>query len=309
VPIRFVNTHGMGDIANGLVIAALIISFLYIAGAIVEPLAIAGLLGFILAPVMRGLRRGGVPKAFAAIFCVGLTLSVIGVLGATLGLQGRQLALDLPTYETNLREKIKLLGNMPLLSGILNRASGTLRDLQEELSRTENRPLAEQAAEGPKPLPVEIHQPEPKGLEALSNIVRPLLSPLATTALVILFLLFILLQREDIRDRFLRLAGTDDLQRSTAALDDAASGSASSTLRSSSPYRGVVFLSHRAHSRQQRPLRLLLPQGRHRITLTHRTRRVPNQPGICLNLWHSCCRNTSNTPLWDIQYSMNSWKN
>jgi predicted PurR-regulated permease PerM len=221
VPNQFVNTHGLGDIAHGLVIAALIISFLYIAGAIVEPLAIAGLLGFILAPVMRGLRRGGVPKALAAIFCVGLTLSVFGVLGATLGLQGRQLALDLPTYETNLLEKIKLLGNMPLLSGILNRASGTLRDLQDELSRTENRPATEQPGEGPKPFPVEIHQPEPKGLEALSNIVRPLLSPLATTALVILFLLFILLQREDIRDRFLRLAGTADLQRSTAALDDA----------------------------------------------------------------------------------------
>ena len=51
---------------------------------------------------------------------------------------------------------------------------------------------------------------------------RRLLSPLATTALAILFLMFILLQREDIRDRFLRLAGTSDLQRSTAALDDAA---------------------------------------------------------------------------------------
>ena len=103
---------------------------------------------------------------------------------------------------------------------MLDRASGTLRDLQDELSRTENRPS--QAGGPAKPLPVEIHQPEPRGLEAVSNIVRPLLSPLATTALVILFLLFILLQREDIRDRFLRLAGTGDLQRSTAALDDAA---------------------------------------------------------------------------------------
>jgi hypothetical protein len=78
-------------------------------------------------------------------------------------------------------------------------------------------------APGQKPLVVEVRQPEPKGLEAIANVVRPLLSPLATTALAILFLLFILLQREDIRDRFLRLAGTADLQRSTAALDDAAS--------------------------------------------------------------------------------------
>jgi predicted PurR-regulated permease PerM len=69
---------------------------------------------------------------------------------------------------------------------------------------------------------VEVRQPETKGLESIANLVRPLLSPLTTTALVILFLMFILLQREDIRDRLLRLAGTADLQRSTAALDDAA---------------------------------------------------------------------------------------
>jgi predicted PurR-regulated permease PerM len=222
VPIRFVNTSGLADVAHGLMIAALIIVFLYVAGPIVEPLAIAALLSFILAPVMRRLRAWGAPKVLAAILCVGLTLSVIAVLTATLGLQARQLAQDLPTYETNLREKVKLLGNMPFLSGVLDRASGTLRDLQDELSRPESRPVASQAGGAPKPLPVEVHQPEPRGLEAISNIVRPLLSPLATTALVILFLLFILLQREDIRDRFLRLAGTADLQRSTATLNDAA---------------------------------------------------------------------------------------
>jgi predicted PurR-regulated permease PerM len=105
-----------------------------------------------------------------------------------------------------------------LTSGVLDRASGTLRDLQNEIAKSDP------AVPGQKPpLQVEVRQPEPRGLEALANLVRPLLSPLATTALVVLFLLFILLQREDIRDRFLRLAGTADLQRSTAALDDAAS--------------------------------------------------------------------------------------
>ena len=66
-----------------------------------------------------------------------------------------------------------------------------------------------------------MRQPEPNGLETIADLVRPLLSPLAIRALVVLFLMFILLQREDIRDRFLRLAGTADLQRTTAALDDA----------------------------------------------------------------------------------------
>src|SRR3954447_14071660 len=155
-------------------IAALIILFLYLAGGIVEPLAIAALLSFILAPVMRRLRGWGAPKVVAALLSVGLSLSVIGVLGATLGLQARQLAQDLPTYETNLREKIKLLGNMPFLSGVLDRASGTLRDLQDELSRTESRPPSVPPVGAVKPLPVEVHQPEPRGLEAISNIVRPL---------------------------------------------------------------------------------------------------------------------------------------
>lgn len=137
VPIRFMSFTGMSNVAHGLIIAALIVLFLYVAGPIVEPLVIAGLLSFILAPVMRRLRTFGVPKAVAAIACVALTLSVIGVLGTTLGLQVRQLAEDLPSYENNLRAKIQMVGGTPLAPGVLERASGTLRDLQDELSHAE----------------------------------------------------------------------------------------------------------------------------------------------------------------------------
>jgi predicted PurR-regulated permease PerM len=128
-----------------------------------------------------------------------------------------QLADDLPKYETNLRAKIRALGGGALTSNALERASGALKDLQNEISPPGT------SASGQKPLLVEVRQPEPKGLESIANLLRPLLSPLGTTALAVLFLIFVLLQREDIRDRFLRLAGTADLQRSTAALDDAAS--------------------------------------------------------------------------------------
>jgi predicted PurR-regulated permease PerM len=222
MPIN-VNAPGLSNAANGLTVAALIILFLYLTGSIVQPLVIAAFVGFILAPAVRRLRMWGLPKIFSALAAVLFTLAVVGTLGMTLVLEGRQLAEDLPAYEMNLRVKIQSLSGSPLASGVLERATGTLHKLEGELSRTQS---GEQGsvnqAEGVKPLPVEIRQPEPKGFEALANIVRPLLSPLATSALVILFLLFILLQREDIRDRLLRLAGTADLQRSTAALDDAA---------------------------------------------------------------------------------------
>jgi len=62
MPIRFVATHGLADVAHGLVVAALIIVFLLLAGSIVEPLVIAGILSFILAPVMRRLRVWEVPN-------------------------------------------------------------------------------------------------------------------------------------------------------------------------------------------------------------------------------------------------------
>ena len=214
---RTVTSHNLGDLASALIVAGIIIAFLYIGRAILEPLVIAALLAFILTPAIRRLRIWGLWRIPAVVLTVAAAIALISVLSATIVLQITQLAEDLPKYEANIRAKVRALSGAPLTSGVLDRASDTLRDVQEEIAKQQGPAKSVQ-----KPLPVEVRQPEPRGLEAIANLVRPLLSPLAMTALVILFLLFILLQREDIRDRFLRLAGTADLQRSTAALDDAA---------------------------------------------------------------------------------------
>jgi AI-2E family transporter len=72
------------------------------------------------------------------------------------------------------------------------------------------------------PVPVEVRQPDPGALQSLQALISPLLHPLATTGIIIIFVIFILLQRKDLRNRLIRLAGSHDLQRTTAALDDAA---------------------------------------------------------------------------------------
>jgi predicted PurR-regulated permease PerM len=200
-----------------LIIVALIIVLLIAGREILEPLVIAGLLAFILSPLIRRLRLWGVWRVPSVVLAVLFALGLIGALSTILALQVTQLAEDLPTYETNIRNKIRALGVGRFTSGALDRASNTLKDLQEELAR------AGPQSNDRRPLLVEVQQTEPKGLESIARLVRPLLSPLAMGALTILFLIFILLEREDIRDRFLRLAGTHDLQRSTAALDDAGS--------------------------------------------------------------------------------------
>jgi predicted PurR-regulated permease PerM len=215
-----IGNQGLSSLASGLIVATLIILFLYMGREILEPLVIAALLGFILAPLIRWVRSWGLWRVPSVILTVLFAIAVLAALGSTIVLQVTQLAEELPKYESNLRAKIRTLGGGALTSSALERASGTLKDLQNEISKSG---VSGAPTEGQKPLLVEVRQPEPKGPESIANVVRPLLSPLATTALAILFLMFILLQSEDIRDRFLRLAGTADLQRSTAALDDAAS--------------------------------------------------------------------------------------
>ena len=71
------------------------------------------------------------------------------------------------------------------------------------------------------PLPVEVRTPQSTALDKLQSIIGIVLAPLATTGLVILFVMFLLMRREDVRDRAIRLLGSNDLEKSTAAMDDA----------------------------------------------------------------------------------------
>jgi predicted PurR-regulated permease PerM len=215
-----IGNQGLGSLASGLIVATLIIVFLYMGREILEPLVLAALLGFILAPLIRFLRSWNLWRVPSVIVTVLVAIAVIAALGSTIVFQVAQLTDELPKYESNLRSKIRALGGGSLMSSSLERATDTLKELQTEISKSGS---STTSTARQKPLLVEVRQPEPTGLDAIADVVRPLLSPLATTALAVLFLMFILLQREDIRDRFLRLAGTADLQRSTAALDDAAS--------------------------------------------------------------------------------------
>ena len=101
-----------------------------------------------------------------------------------------------------------------------------LKDLGKELDKPKDASpsavLMPKTPSPPAPVPVEVRQPDPGALESLRTLISPLLHPLATTGIIVIFVIFILLQREDLRNRLIRLAGSRDLQRTTAALDDAA---------------------------------------------------------------------------------------
>jgi predicted PurR-regulated permease PerM len=202
--------------SRGLTVAALILLFLYLGQSFLKPLVFASLLSFILAPIINSLRRWGLWKAPAVLITVFAALALIAFLGTTLARQVTDLASELPRYETTLQDKAKQLSSSSLTSNAFKNASNKLEELGDEI-------VKHNAAAVNKPMQVEILQPEPKGLQSLALVVRPLISPLTTTGLIIVFLFFILFGREDLRDRLVRLAGKSDLPRTTMAFDDAGS--------------------------------------------------------------------------------------
>ena len=220
----------LGAVATA-VLAGIIIATLYFGREIFIPIAMAILLSFVLAPLVGLLQRLHVPRAIAVVSTVILAFGLLFALGSLLASQLTQLAGDLPRYQSTISEKIQSFRDTSAGRGTLERASGMLKDLSKELDKPKDGETppslgSRLGAKAPAPLmpvPVEVRQPDPGALESLRALISPLLHPLATTGIIIIFVIFILLQREDLRNRLIRLAGSHDLQRTTAALDDAAS--------------------------------------------------------------------------------------
>ncbi|MDP3690804.1 AI-2E family transporter [Bradyrhizobium sp.] len=211
------------------ILAVIIISMLFFGRDIFVPVALAILLSFVLAPLVEILRRIRVPRALAVVSVVILAFLLIFAMGSLLATQLTQLAGDLPRYQSTMSEKIQSFRETKAGRSTLERASDMLKDLSKELDKPKDAAAASSGQvvghneQGPlKPVPVEVRQPDPGALESLRTLISPLIHPIATTGIIIVFVIFILLQREDLRNRLIRLAGSSDLQRTTAALDDAA---------------------------------------------------------------------------------------
>ena len=213
-----------------VLVTATVIAILYFAREVFVPITLAVLLSFLLAPAVRWLRRLRVGRITAVALTVTVAFMAIAGFAAVIVGEVSSLAQQLPEYQYNLDTKIRSFPGMVPGGGIFRRATKMLRELGKELSRAETQGAAESApsaagASGPppaKPIPVQVMDPEPGPLQIVQSIIGPLLQPMAAGGLVIVFVIMILLEREDLRDRLLRLAGRRDLHRTTEAMNDAA---------------------------------------------------------------------------------------
>ena len=202
-----------------------VVGALYLGRDILIPLALAILLIFMLAPVVTRLRRLGLGRIPAVLAMVLLLFVALAGLGAIVANQMVHLADNLPRYEWNLRSKIRDLAIAIPSGGVVERTSEMLRDLGQELEEAtapEEEAKSGPEAEAPKPVPVQVQEPQAPPLQTLRELGGPLVAPIATAGLVVVFVIFMLLQREDLRDRVIRLLGARDVARATEAIDDAA---------------------------------------------------------------------------------------
>jgi len=228
-----VEVHAAGTPLTGLgtlAVAVVTIAALYFGREVFVPFALAILLSFALGPAVLLLRRWHINRVVAVIVVVVLAFSVIIGIGGLIGTQLAHLAENLSGYQTNITEKIHSLRGTTTSSGVVRGAATMLSDLGNEITKPPEK-VGRPAANGPvalapgvqqqKPVPVEIRPSDPTPVQLILEVAGPLLQPLATAGIVLVFVIFFLLQRQDLRDRFIRLAGARDLRRTTLALDDA----------------------------------------------------------------------------------------
>ena len=204
------------------VIAAIVVGGLYVGRPVLLPLSLAVLMSFALAPLvglLRHIRLGHVPSVLLSL---AFALVLLSGIGTFVGAQLAGLASEVPLYQSNIGHKIQSIRGSTTGSGTFARLDHTIQVLADQISSSRETPTAKGMPAEQKPVPVEIRPTSIAPWQLAQNILGPLLEPLGLMALVLVFVGFILLQKDDLRDRFVRLAGSRDMQRTTVALDEAA---------------------------------------------------------------------------------------
>jgi predicted PurR-regulated permease PerM len=212
-----------------IAVGAIVVATLYIAQDVLIPITLAVLLSFVLSPLVDVLRRIGLWRGAAVAVSVLVALGAIGLIGTLLGSQAATLAADVPHYVEAVQSKVEriqvfatnrvtsitrlLSGGKPAAAPVAVPAVRTRGD------KTDTAALP--AGTQQQPLVVELAPPKSSVLAVARAVIEPVLGPLETTIIVLIVAIFILMQREDLRDRFIRLFGSADLHRTTIAMDDA----------------------------------------------------------------------------------------
>ena len=233
IPKRKPNAAVALSVISNILLAAFVFAALFFAREILIPLALAALLTFLLAPLVSRIERW-LGRVAAVLVVVTMIFAGAGFAGWMLTRQLIDLATRLPDYKENIVTKMHAF-QLPK-GGAFSAISKTVEELKNELPgasatpaplpmQEAGRPETATASPAGAPQPVSrvqvVETPSSSPMDLVRTILGPVLGPLGTTALVLLLVIFMLLQREDLRNRMIRLVGQGHISTTTRAMDDA----------------------------------------------------------------------------------------
>jgi predicted PurR-regulated permease PerM len=218
----------------------LVTACLYWARQVLIPVALAVLLAFILTPAVSALQRRGLGRVFAVIVVVTMSLLLLGGVGYIISKQIDTLLANLPQYKNNIADKMAALHGAGK-GGFWGRLQDTFNDISDQLvkeeAKREGRPPAEtpgevtdesekEKKETTQPGTMPDHplyvQSAPSGWTRAAEAVGPAAEGLGSAFLVLVLVVFMLIQRENLRNRCVRLLGHGRLIVTTQAFDEGA---------------------------------------------------------------------------------------
>jgi predicted PurR-regulated permease PerM len=200
------------------------IATLYFARVVLIPFALAMLFSFLLSPLVVALERVRLPRAASVLLVVVVSMGALLSIGVVVTNQLVDVTNQLPNYKANIRAKIDSLRGVKQTG--LARATEAVNELGKEVVETpsvtvpkghQHKNIATIESSGNTPLEVQVVKASSSPREVLEGW----LGPIGTAGIVLVFTVFMLLRREDLRNRFIRLVGHSHLNLMTQALDDA----------------------------------------------------------------------------------------
>jgi len=209
--------------AARLVSGAIVVAALYFAQVVLIPLALAALVTFLLSPLVTRLDRLGLPRVLSVLLVAGFATGALGGIGYLVVGELGQLASELPSYRENIRAKIADLRSMTR-GGTLERVQSTIQDLSRDVEsdaadEAEGRSAAAGPRESEQPVRVQI-EPD-RALMDDAALLAPVGGAAATLGLTMLLSIFMLIKREDLRNRLVSIAGHTSLVVTTKAFAEA----------------------------------------------------------------------------------------
>jgi predicted PurR-regulated permease PerM len=208
------------DRAVGIIATAAVLALLYFARDVLVPITLAFILSLLVAPLVRALRRIGFGQTLSVLAAVlVLALSFAAVAGV-IGTQLVRMSGSLSRYEHTLEHKLQILNNVTL-KRVNTLTSQAGRALNKDSETPAPSTLQPDAAVPQTPIPVEVHEAPANSLQLAQRVLGSVWVPLETAGIVLVVLVFVLLEQEAIRDRFIRAAGGADIRLTTLVINDA----------------------------------------------------------------------------------------